>query len=142
MKPGKDYIGVGVGVAIWNDRGQVLLMKRGNKSYNERGAWTLPGGRVDYGEKLRDAAIREIKEELGVLIEITDATPAYDHMIPEEGQHWVTNVFEAKIQQGEPAVQEPDKCEEIGWFALSSLPEPVGKMSEPALAYFYKKYRQ
>ncbi len=138
MQAGKDYIGVGVGVAIWNDSGQILLMRRGGKAYNERGVWALPGGKVDYGDTLHDTAVREIQEELGVKIEITGQLPAYDHRIPEEDQHWVTNIFEAKIVEGTPSILEPDKCDKIDWFTLNSLPSPIGKMSAPALNFFKK----
>lgn len=55
MKPGKDYIGVGVGGMVFNAAGEVFLSQRGPKATNERGAWEFPGGRVEFGETLSDA---------------------------------------------------------------------------------------
>lgn len=139
MNPGKDYIGIGTGIALLNDKNEVLLMKRGGDAKNERNYWTLPGGKVDFGETLKDAVIREAKEELGVNVEVTDQLPAHDHILPEEGQHWVTNVFLGKITSGEPVICEPHKCEEIEWFSLVTLPSPIGKMSQGALEYLKSK---
>jgi 8-oxo-dGTP pyrophosphatase MutT (NUDIX family) len=70
MKSGKDYIGVGGGVLIFNKKNEVLLLKRGKKSKNEAGWWCKPGGTIDYGETAIKAMEREIKEETGIKIKI------------------------------------------------------------------------
>ena len=135
MKPGKDYIGVGVGAFIVNDKGEVLLMRRGpNKSMP--GAWIIPGGKVDFNEALRDAVIRETKEEVGVDIEIDGQLAAFDHIIKEEGEHWVTSIFTARIASGTPENMEPEKCDQIGWFALDNLPSPLAGPAQYAFDAF------
>lgn len=60
---GSDRPLVGVGVAIVRD-GKILLIKRRNEP--GKGLWAVPGGKVEYGETLRDAAVREVKEETGL----------------------------------------------------------------------------
>ncbi len=50
--------------------GKVLLGKRNKK--NAYGKWVIPGGRVDWGETIRDAAVREIKEETGLDIKVKE----------------------------------------------------------------------
>lgn len=139
MKPGRDYIGVGVGAFIFNDEGKLLLEKRGPLAKNEVGAWIVPGGTVDFGETLKEATIREVKEELGVDIELGEQLLCYDHLLPDENQHWVATAFMARIISGTPEILEPGKCDEIAWFSLDSLPSPIAKVDIEPLAYLLKK---
>ena len=136
MEQGKDYIGIGVGAFILNPHSHVLLMKRGPLSKNEVGSWIIPGGAVNFGETLRQAVVREVKEEIGVEIELDGQIPAIDHLIPGEKQHWVTNIFPAHITTGIPQVKEPGKCDEIGWFAMDKLPSPLASSTQGAVNYF------
>lgn len=55
----------GVGVVVWKD-GHVLLIQRGKEPM--RGSWSIPGGSHDLGETVREAAVREVREETGVEI--------------------------------------------------------------------------
>lgn len=119
MKRGIDYIGVGVGAAIFNDEGRLFITKRGKKAKNESGTWEIPGGSVEFGETFEEAIKREIKEELGIEIEILELLGICDHIIPQEKQHWVSPTYICRITKGKPKILEPEKCEEIGWFTLS-----------------------
>jgi len=118
MKKGVDYIGVGVGAAIFDKDGKLFIAKRGKKSRNEKGKWEIPGGSVEFGETLENAIKREIKEELDVEIEILELLGICDHIIPDEKQHWVSPTYICKIVKGKPKILEPDKCSDIGWFTL------------------------
>ena len=71
MRPGHDFIGVGVGAMVFDDEGRVFLAKRGAKARNEAGLWEFPGGMVDFGERLADAVVREFDEEYGMAVEVT-----------------------------------------------------------------------
>ena len=138
MKRGYDYIGVGVGAVIINKQGQVFLSQRGPLSRNERGKWEFPGGSVEFGEKLADALQREILEEFGMLIEVGELLDVSDHILPEEGQHWVSPTFICKFVSGTPSIQEPGKSSQIGWFNLDQLPENLSKISQENLAHYQK----
>lgn len=118
MKQGIDYIGVGVGAAIFNSEGKLLITKRGKKAKNERGTWEIPGGSVEFGETFAEAIKREVKEELGVEIEVGELLGICDHIIASEKQHWVSPTYICKIIKGEPSILEPEKCDEIHWFTL------------------------
>lgn len=118
MQKGVDFVGVGVGAAILNEEGKLFLARRGENAKNERGKWETPGGSLEYGEKLEETLIREIQEEYGCKIEIVDQLGVFDHIIPEEKQHWVAISFLCTIVSGEPTILEPHKCSEIGWFSL------------------------
>jgi len=66
---------------------------------------------------------REIKEELGVDIEIVRFLGFTEEILKEEKQHWVTFSYLAKIISGEVKNLEPEKHEEVEWFDLDNLPE-------------------
>jgi 8-oxo-dGTP diphosphatase len=125
MRPGHDYIGVGVGAMVFDAEGRVFLAQRGPAAKNERGCWEFPGGGVDFGERLEDAIQREFVEEYGVVIQIQRLLGVVDHLIPDEGQHWISPTYLAKHVAGEPQIIEPDKCSAIGWFLIEQLPEPL-----------------
>lgn len=127
LKPGKDYIGVGCGGLVVDDNDRVLLMKRGPKSKNQIGYWTQPGGTVEYGETIEAAIKREIREELDIDVELTRFLCYTDHIMPNEGQHWVTIAWLAKIASRTPKIMEPEKCDAMRWFDLNHLPTPLSE---------------
>lgn len=140
MKKGIDYIGVSAGAMIFNDKGKLFLSKRSQNAKNERGCWETPGGSVDFGETLEQAVKREIIEEYGVDIEIIEQFPAADHIIPDEHQHWVATTFLARIKNGQtPKIMEPKKCDGIGWFPLSNLPQPLSIITKIDLEEYKKR---
>jgi len=125
LRRGIDYIGVGVGALIVDDQGRLFLSRRGIKTKNERGLWEFPGGSVEFGEKLAEALRREMREEYGFEIQVGELLDVVDHILPEEGQHWVSPTFICTITSGEPRILEPTKCAEIGWFAPNQMPEEL-----------------
>lgn len=139
MIPGRDYIGVGVGAMVFNDEGQVFLAQRGPKAKNERGCWEFPGGSVQFGERLADAVRREFREEYAMEIEVVDLLDVSDHILPDEGQHWVSPTFLARHTAGTPRILEPEKCTAIGWFALDKLPAPLSLVTQDDLREYGKK---
>ncbi|MCC2631310.1 MAG: hypothetical protein K0S20_9 [Patescibacteria group bacterium] len=124
MKPGTDYIGVGVGGIIFNKEGKALLALRGDKTPNESNHWEFPGGELEFGEDLEEALIREIKEEFGIEIRIERLVDICNHLIPAEKQHWLAIAYTAALVSGEPVIREPATCKEVGWFAW----EEIGNM--------------
>ncbi|MAS36434.1 MAG: DNA mismatch repair protein MutT [Anaerolineaceae bacterium] len=130
VRAGFDVIGVGVGAMVFNERGEVFLSQRGPKAKNERGTWEFPGGGVDYGEKLVDAIRREFLEEYGMVIEVTELLGVDDHILPDEGQHWISPTYLARHISGEPQIMEPGKCSAIGWFTLDNLPAPLSVITQ------------
>lgn len=138
LKRGIDYIGVGVGALIVNPSGKVFLARRGPQAKNERGLWEFPGGSVEFGERLADALRREIREEYGIEIEVGVLLDVADHILPQENQHWVSPTFLCRITSGEPAIREPGKCTEIGWFSLDEIPPDLTLISRLNLASYRK----
>ena len=94
---------VGVGAVIV-DSGRLLLVKRGVEP--ALGKWSFPGGAVELGEAVRDAVVREAREECGLTVELVEDTPmdAYDIMTLDEGgrlrYHYVLLQFLAQPKEG------------------------------------------
>lgn len=130
MKKGIDYIGVGVGAIILNKKKQVLLIKRSQQAYNEKGCWENPGGTVEFGELLEDAIQRELMEELGIETKIVGKLPIQECYLDLDKQHWISQTFVTKITEAsKPIIQEPEKHNALKWFNLDDLPQPLSKIS-------------
>ena len=136
MKRGVDYIGVGVGAIIIDADGRLFMARRGPLAKNERGLWEFPGGTVEFGERLADALRREIQEEYGMEIEVGELLDVADHILPDEGQHWVSPTYLCRPAAGQPRILEPGKCTEIGWFAPDQTPEDLTVISRYNLEHF------
>jgi mutator protein MutT len=142
MHAGRDYIGVGVGAMVFDGAGRVFLARRGPQAKNERGCWEFPGGTVDFGERLEEAIVREFLEEYGMQIAVERLLHVADHMLPDEGQHWVSPTYLARHIGGEPTIVEPGKCIAIGWFRLDALPEPLSLVTLEDVRVYMERYSQ
>jgi 8-oxo-dGTP diphosphatase len=131
-KAGKDFIGVGVGGVILRDN-KILLLLRTRPP--EVGSWSIPGGKVDFGETIEAALVREIKEELNVDSEVITLLAVTNHILPDEQVHWVSPPFLVKII-GEPTNLEPEKHKDMQWFAVDDLPENLTMTTKEALKAF------
>ena len=141
LKPGKDYIGVGGGVLIFNEKKEILLMKRGKKSKNNVGYWAKPGGSIEFGETAVAMIKREIKEEINIELDIWGELPHTDHIIKKEDQCWMAINFLANYKKGKIKNMEPDKCDELRWFSLNKLPKNLAQPTKESLKnYKLKKY--
>lgn len=104
--------------------GWVLLSRR-RGSYGDR-MWHLPSGKLDPGESLAEAAIREAWEEVGVRIEATELRHAHTLHATASGVEPRLGVFfEVLDWRGEPQNREPEKCYELAWFPLDDLPVDI-----------------
>lgn len=96
-----------VAVALMNEKNEVLLAER-PKGKQLAGCFEYPGGKVEEGELPEAALIREVKEELGIVIEEKDLEPLnfISHAYPEYGFHLVMPTYLCRIWQGEPQALE------------------------------------
>ncbi|WP_026872174.1 NUDIX domain-containing protein [Inquilinus limosus] len=122
---------LGVGAFICDASGRLLLVQRRREP--EAGHWGLPGGKVDFGETVEAAVLREIEEELGVVLRLDGLLCLVDQIDQAAGSHWVAPVYRAAIAVGEPANREPAALAAIGWFALDALPQPLTLATRVAL---------
>ncbi len=105
---------------------QVLLTQRRdtNPDFNDR--WHLPSGKLDAGESVLTATVREAEEEVGVLVDPADLRHVHTIHVNGSGPEPRLGLFfEARRWIGEPTIREPDKCSAIGWFPLRDLPDQL-----------------
>jgi 8-oxo-dGTP diphosphatase len=113
---------VGVGAVIIQD-GKVILVKR--RAEPGKGRWSIPGGSVHLGEKVRDATMREAKEESGLDIEIVDDRPldVFDSIITDERDrtkyHFTLLEFLAKPKGGN--LKAAEDAADARWVALDDV---------------------
>ncbi|MEO0132447.1 MAG: NUDIX hydrolase [candidate division WOR-3 bacterium] len=100
---------------IINYQGRVVLVKRKNPPYG----WALPGGYVEYGETVEEAARREVKEETGLTLTSLQQFHVYSRPSRDPRGHTVSVVFTA---DGFGKLIARDDAQEIGLFELNNLP--------------------
>jgi ADP-ribose pyrophosphatase YjhB (NUDIX family) len=96
-----EYPFVGVGALIHKE-GKILLIKR--RFEPNKGRWSLPGGLVERGERVEEAAVREVKEELGIKVTLEGLIDIANEIIPDENgrikYHYVLIDFLARPNRG------------------------------------------
>jgi 8-oxo-dGTP diphosphatase len=121
-------VGVGVGIMLLRN-GRVLLGKRNidpkkaDSELHGEATWTMPGGKVHFGEKLKEAAIREVFEETGIKVKDLKLISVTDDIVKDA--HFITIGFLSENFEGEAKVMEPDEITEWRWFDLNNLPSPL-----------------
>lgn len=96
---------------------QVLLIRRGRPP--RVGEWSLPGGRIEPGERATDAALRELVEETGVRAELAGLIDVVDGIFPEIGRHYVLIDYVALWREGEPVAG--DDAAEAAFHPVSDI---------------------
>jgi len=112
------------GCVITDERGRTLLLHRNNGKHEQ---WEIPGGKIDKGETAEQAAAREIKEELGVDIEIVEKVG--DAGFVQGGKKYHYTWFAAKITDGEPKVAEPEVFDGLKYFSPAEMREMYEQLS-------------
>ena len=131
-------IGVGFGVMVLRD-GKVLLGKRhddpdkADSELHGEGTWTMPGGKLHFGETFEEASVREVEEETGLKLNPSDFKLISIANDRGEDAHFVTIGFLYETAEGEPKVMEPDEITEWEWFDLNNLPTPIYSPSQKVL---------
>jgi len=128
MEEKKKKVGVGFGVLILKNN-KILLGKRhedpekASSLLNGAGTWTMPGGKLEFGETFEEGAKRETLEETGILLKTVKVICVNNDMV--ETAHFVTIGLFSDDFEGEPQVMEPDEITEWRWFDLNELPNQI-----------------
>ena len=127
---------LGVGVVLFDADERVLLIQRGQMP--SLGSWTIPGGRVEFGETLETAALRELRSETGLAAELGPMCEVYEYIDPD--YHYVVLDYLARSPVGE--LRADDDAAAARFVALSdlaSLPTTPGLAG--VLAQALSRYR-
>ncbi len=98
---------------------RILLIKRNKNPFKNK--WALPGGFVEYGEKVEDAIIREVLEETGLKVEIKKLFGVYSNPGRDPRGHTITIVYLTNVIGGE-LKSDDDTCD-AKFFELEKLPK-------------------
>jgi 8-oxo-dGTP diphosphatase len=101
---------------IYNEETEQVLMVH-NKDVN---SWSMPGGAVEDDETLEQAAIREVKEETGLLVEINDVVAINECFFKRNNEHALFVTFRAKIIGGKISIENPNEISTITWVDIPS----------------------
>lgn len=132
LRRGIDHIGVGVCCVVHDGKGNMLMMKRGEKARDEQGRWDIVGGAIEFGESIDAAITRELLEEICTTPQEIKFIGAYDAHREHNGAktHWVQLLHVVLVNPDEVRIGEPHKIAEIDWFTSSTLPEPLHSQFE------------
>jgi ADP-ribose pyrophosphatase YjhB (NUDIX family) len=118
----------GVAAIIQNGDGRILLQQRSDNSL-----WGLPGGSVEIGESVRDAIVREVREETGLTVEVVRLVGVYSDPTVQivrypDGNvvHYISTFFACRILGG--TLQTCDETLDLGFFDPANLPDDLVPM--------------
>ncbi len=115
--------------------GEVVLVKRGFEPFQSM--WALPGGHVEQGERVEEAAVREAVEETGLEIEVEDVLGIYDEPGRDPRGPVISVAYVCRPVGGE--LEADTDAEEAKWFDLDGLPGELGFDHGKILADYREK---
>lgn len=130
MKQGFDFIGVTCVFYCHDGKGSLLLHKRSQKCRDEQGRWDCGGGALRFGETFEKAVMREIREEYCSDIKKLDFVGINNVIRKSNGlkTHWIAILFACELNPKRVKIGVPKKMDQIGWFKLDKLPQPLHSM--------------
>jgi 8-oxo-dGTP diphosphatase len=99
---------------------RILLIQRGNPPF--AGSWALPGGFVEEGEQVVQAAPRELAEETGLKVDSLELLGVYD-TLGRDPRGWTVSVVYLARVPAESEVMGADDASDARWFAVDELPD-------------------
>jgi ADP-ribose pyrophosphatase YjhB (NUDIX family) len=114
---------VGVGAVIWNAADDIVLIRRGQPP--RMGEWSIPGGKLEWGESIREALAREVREETGLTVEIVGLIDVVDSVTRNEAdvvlRHYVLIDFTARAIGG--TLSAASDAADARWVPYAALDE-------------------
>jgi len=135
-------VGVGFGVMLFKDN-KILLGQRhedpekASSLLGGAGTWTMPGGKLHFGETFESGAKRETFEETGISLNKVEVICVNNDIV--SAAHFVTVGLFSDDFDGGSRVMEPDEITKWSWFDLDSLPSPLFFPSAEILENYRQK---
>jgi 8-oxo-dGTP diphosphatase len=108
---------------LFDEKREKVLMV---KNFGEEGSYfTLPGGAVEEGETLQEAAIREMKEETGLSVEVGGLLSVCEAFFEKKGRHALLFTFQGELISGKINISMPEEIEEVVWMDLIDAKEYI-----------------
>ena len=104
--------------------GQVLLLRRANTGYQD-GNYSLVAGHLDGAETAKQSIIREAEEEAGIKLKPADLEVVHVMHRYRTDREYIDIYLKTNAWEGEPTNMEPEKCDELKWYALGNLPDNI-----------------
>lgn len=106
------------------ENNKILLQRRFNTGY-EDGKYSVVAGHVDKGETFTEAIIREVKEEVGIILKAEDLSVVHVMNRNIKDNERIDVFFVARKWTGNIENKEPNKCDDLSWFDLDNIPDNV-----------------
>lgn len=139
MKKGHDYTGVSIVFACHDGVGNYLFSKRSTECRDEHGTWDPGAGGLEFGDTVEQTLRKEIAEEYCTDVLTYEFLGYRDVHREHEGHttHWIALDFKVHVDPTKVANGEPHKKEELAWYTLDALPEPMHSQ----WGVFYQLYK-
>lgn len=130
-------------VALVDEQNRVLLHRRANTGYMD-GFYDFPSGHLEPNETVAEGALRELREEVGVTVDPAHLKLIHiNHNDAEKDNPYINFMFRADQWTGAPTICEPEKCDDLDFFAIDNPPKVTPQvrktlqvlLDEPGLSY-------
>lgn len=138
-------MGIGVGIIVFNENNEILLLLRNEDRFladsdmRLEGTYTLPSGKVKFGETFEEAGKRKLKEEAGLDVKLEDLEVISLSSDINEYAHYATIGLIASNYSGTFELKDSGEFTSYGWFKIEELPENLCIPSKTILRNYLNK---